>query len=192
MREIDSGLQAGLEAGNIVDRGMVLFALPSGNYGFWTGVGPWTYNGILWQGAGTLIQAQPVGQVTDGSAVPIVLTLSAIPNSALSPDVLSTIEAEAYKGAPVRLYKAYFDPDTRALITVRTVWAGTIDTIDHDYTIGGTYTLTANCESRALDHQKTGYRIRSDADQRLIDANDGFFKRVGVAGTQSITWGKAA
>ena len=40
--------QASLDAGRIVDRRLVLLNFASGLYGFWSGLGPFTYNGVTY------------------------------------------------------------------------------------------------------------------------------------------------
>jgi hypothetical protein len=193
MLDIDAATQASLDSGRIYDRALLLFMLPSGNYGFWSGTGPYTYNANTYVGAGRLLTATlSTEEVSDGTARELSIELSSIPNSGLTPDVLATIEQQSYKGRPVRLYQAFFDADTRQLLSVITRFAGSIDEIPHEYVVGGKYTLTANCVSRAIDHQKTGHQLRSTDSQKLIDAtDDGSFDRAATAGTEFINWGQA-
>ncbi len=193
MLDIDAGLQALLDSGRVVDRALLLFMFPSGNYGFWSGTGPRVYNGNTYVGAGRLLTAQlSTEEVSDGTAREMSIELSSIPNSGLTPDVLATIELESYKGRPVRLYQMFLDPDTQAEVGVVLRFAGTVDEIPHEYLVGGKYSLTAHCVSRAIDHQKTGHQLRSTDSQKLIDPDDdGSFDRAATAGTELINWGQA-
>ena len=179
-----------LDAGRIVDRGLILFDLPSGFYGFWTGAGPFVYGGITYVGAGSLIEVSAVSQVTDGSAVPVTVRLSAVDQSPLTPDVLITIESEAYHQRPVTIMTAYFDPVSGDLLSVEREYRGYIDQIVHEEQPGKPYTLLCNLESKARDYLKIGYLKRSDAVQRLIDVNDGSLVYAAFAGTQNVFWGK--
>lgn len=181
-----------LVAGRIISRGMLLFDFPSGLWGFWTGLGPFTYNTVTYIGAGSLIQLDNLEESSDGSATSFLLRLSAIPNSDLSPDRLQTIEAEAYHLRPVTVMTAYFHPDTNALLSVETEIRGYVDYIKHVNKSSGEYMLEGYCESKALDNQKTGYRSRNDADQKLISATDRSLKFAHNAHVQHIYWGRAA
>ncbi|MCL8385575.1 DUF2163 domain-containing protein [Xanthobacter aminoxidans] len=190
MRSFNATTLAKLDAGAIVTRGLLLFDFPSGLYGFWDGVGTLTYSGVDYVGAGRLISADAIGLVGDLSASSITLTLSAIPDAGLDPDVLATLEAEVYHQRPVTLSRAYIDPDTRALISVERVFRGYVDQVSHEYTIGGGSVLTCAVESRARDNTRKGWRTRSDADQKRIDASDGGMRHATIAGKQVIYWGK--
>lgn len=190
MRAFNAGTLALLESGQVATRGLLLFDFPSGLYGFWDGAGTFTYAGVTYVGAGQLVGLDAIGMVGDLSAPSITLTLTAIPDTDLSPDVLATIEDEDYHQRPATLSRAYIDPDTRDLISVERVFRGYVDQMVHEYTIGGTATLTCTVESRARDNTRKGWRIRSDADQKRIDANDGGMRHATIAGSQVIYWGK--
>lgn len=191
MKTFDSNTLALLASGRAVARDLMLIDLASGLYGFWTGVGVLTYQSIDYVGAGTLIQLEPYAAVADLSAVPLVARLKAVPDSALSPDVLATIESEQYHQRPVVSSRSYIDPDTRAVLSVERCYRGYIDRIEHEDQVGGGAVLVAYLESKARDHTKTGYRMRSDTDQRRINANDGGLRHAAVAATQEIVWGRS-
>lgn len=192
MRTIDASHQAAVNAGRVVTRAAVLFVLGSGSYGFWSGEGPWTFNTVTYIGAGKLISGRlSVPQSIDGQARFLDLKLSSVPNSDLTPDVLASIEAESYKNRPMRLYEVIFDADTRAQITVRIRFAGQISNIEHEYSVGGGYTLTAHCASRSIDHQRIGFAMRTQEQQLQIDPDDtGSLEYVATVGTEVIPWGR--
>lgn len=190
MKSFDSSTIAMLASGRAVSRALLEFTFPSDTYRFWTGQGVLTYSGNDYTGAGGLIDIQQIGGVSDLSAVPLLLTLTSVPNSDLSPDVLATIEGESWHQAPVKISRAYFDPDTRALLSVERFYSGYIDKIDHEDQIGGGAVLKAYLESKARDHLKTGYRTRSDSDQRWLNATDGGLTLAATAGVQDIYWGR--
>lgn len=177
--------------GEIVERSMILFDFPSGLWGFWTGLGPLLWNGVTFNGAGSLIEVEPFEAVSDLSSVPLVARLRAIPESEITPDVLATIEEETYHQRPVTIYSAYFDPATRALISVVAKYRGYVDQIEHEQREDGAYALAAHIESRARDHTKTGYRLRSDRDQQLIWPGDTGLRHAGLAASQPVYWGRA-
>jgi hypothetical protein len=189
MRTIDSGSLAVLQAGAYIEREMILFDLASGLYGFWNGIGTFTWNSIPFVGAGSLIRVEESEQNTELQAEEFSLVLREIPNSDLSPDVLSTIENETYKGRPFTGYKAWFDPDTRALLSVEVWTRGIIDTFTHRRS-EGVSELVCHIETRAIDYTRRRKRMRTDADQRRIDANDGGLRYVTEEG--EIFWGRTA
>lgn len=188
---LDAAIQAALDSGRIKRREFLKFEFPSGTYGFWTGAGPITYSGIVYQNAGSVIAIGGLSGMTDGAAVPIQVHLSSIPNSELTPDVLTGIFAEDYKFRPVFLYRGIYDPVTGALIADRWLrWSGFVDYIENVAEPGGPAKLIFYCESRRFDDQRTGYRMWSDEDQRKIDSNDRFFQNVTTAGKRAIDWGR--
>lgn len=188
---IDAATLAALNAGQANTRYMVLFDFVSGFYGFWGGHGTLSHNGVTYVGAGSLFSVEDIGQVTDGSAVPIVLVLNGMANSALSPDALASIEAETYHQRPVVIMTAYFEEDGRTLRSVETEYRGYIDRISHQHRIGGEAVLRFHLESKARDHFKAGYRMRTDADQGAIDANDGGLRHAIQAASVTVQWGRS-
>lgn len=198
MQTFDPATLAKLASGRIVKRDMLLFSFPSGFYGFWTGgKGKLTYQGVDYIGAAHLIKLEALAGSVGMAALAIQATMTAIPGTELSPNVLTTIEAEQWHQSPVVISRAYIDPDTRELLSVERMFRGYFDTLDHDETLAtdeqeGSYTLTASFESKARDHLKTGYRMRGDADQRRINANDASLRYVSTAGQQEISWGRVS
>ncbi|MFG1371483.1 DUF2163 domain-containing protein [Xanthobacter oligotrophicus] len=190
MRSFNASTLATLQGGRAVSRGLLLFDFPSGLYGFWDGLGVLTYAGLDYVGAGQVVSVDPLGFVGDLSASSLTIKLTAIPDSDLDPGVLATIEAEQYHQRPVTLSRAYFDPDTLAMLSVERVYRGYVDQITHDYTIGGEAALSCSVESRARDNTRKGWRLRSDADQKRVDAADGGLRHAAISGNQDIYWGK--
>lgn len=180
-----------LAAGRVVDRGMILLDLGSGPYGFWTGIGPFTYGGVTYVGAGSLIEVEGIRQASDLSAVPVVARLTAIENSDLTPDLLATIETEVYHQRPVTIMTAYFHPETYVLLSVEVEYRGYIDQLVHTESIDGQAVLEGHFESRFRDHQRSGYRVRSDADQRRIDPDDDGLAHVTAVATETILFGRS-
>ncbi|WP_375458891.1 DUF2163 domain-containing protein [uncultured Enterovirga sp.] len=184
--------QTALDAGRIVDRAMILFDLGSGQYGFWSGLGPFTFEEITYVGAGSLIALDGVRQTSDLSAVQVKATLTSIPDTALTPDILATIEAEQYHQRPCTIMTAYFDPDTAALLSVEVEFRGMIDRIVHTEAVDRAAVLECHLESRFRDHTKTGYRMRSDGDQRRINPLDDGLAHVATVHSEQILFGRVS
>ena len=189
-RSYNTAVQTALDAGRVVDRTLVTMHLGSGTYGFWSGMGPFSYNSINFVGAGSLIEIEGVQQTSDLSAVAVVGRLTAIENTDLTPDKLATIEAETYHQRPCSISTAYFNADTYALLNVEVEYDGIIDRIVHTETIDGRAVLEVYLESNFRDHQRTGYRMRSHNDQVRIDATDTGLRYVNSVGNEAVTFGR--
>ena len=193
MKSFNTTTLSNLVAGQIAKRDLILFDFTASGdtqHGFWTGQGPLVYNGVTYVGAGRLMQINPIGGSADLSAVALTGTLSAVPNSDLTPDVLATIESYVWHQTPVVVSRAYIDMDSRSVISVERMFSGYFDKLEHQEQIGTGYTLVAYFESKARDHLRAGPRVRGDADQRRVLAADTGLIYVAVAGTQQIAWGQ--
>lgn len=191
MQDIDPAVLAQIAKGAYTSTHLLLFDLVEGLYGFWGGHGPITVNGINYVGAGSLIEISQMNLGADLAASPLTVTLRALPETALTPDVLATIDNYGYKNRPAHLSLAYFDPVAGVIVTAFQWWQGYIDIIEHSQTVGGNYTLIGHLEPLSLDHSRIGYRMRSDADQKLIDPSDRFFEHAGTTATMRIQYGRS-
>jgi len=180
-----------LEGGRIIDRGMILFDLGSGLYGFWTGVGTFTFETVNYVGSGSLIQVDGIKQSTGLGAVQVVARLTAIENSALTPDTLASIESEVYHQRPCTIMTAYFNADTYVLLSVEVEYRGYVDRIVHTESIDGQAVLEVHLESKFRDHQRTGYRVRSDHDQKRILSTDNGLRHVTSVSHERVLFGRA-
>ena len=177
-----------LDEGRAEIRGLMRFEFGTGTYGFIRGRSELTWGGLTYVPGG-IVEVSDLPSAIGMTAQRFTITLSASHEDGLTPDVLRTIEQEDYRDRPVRIYDAYFHPDTGALLDVKGLRRGYVDIIEHIEDDKRGYTLVANCETRALDYNRTNGRMRSDADQRLIKADDGFFKHVSYAAEKQLYWG---
>lgn len=193
-RTIDPATLAQLRTGRVARTELILFDLPepTGQVGFFSGIGEMVWEGLTFKGAGTLFQIGTVGGSSEGQAVPLSIRLNGDARHGLDASVLAQIETVQYRGRPVYVWRAYLDPDSYALISVESVFRGKIDTISHNITEGGECFLDADVESNAIDLGRSGYRLRTDIDQRLIDPADGSLAHVQGTATQKIDWSKLA
>ena len=191
MRNIGTETLEAISRGDYANTWLVAFDLLEGIFGFWAGHGTLNFTGLDYVGAGSLITIEQLDMGVELAASAVTVSLRAVPESALSPDVLATIDNYGYKNRPVYLHLAYFNPQTGAIIAAYLWWQGYIDIIDHEEQVGGEYRLVARLEPRSLDHSRIGYRMRSDLDQRLIDPTDRFFEHAAVVGLESLPYGRA-
>jgi hypothetical protein len=176
-----------LDAGLMAIRGLARFDFGTGTYGFWTGASAEVINGLNYIPGGPIeFDAIPGSVGMDAQGMEI--SLAEAPADGLTPAVLSTIEAEDYHQRPVTLSDVYIDPETREVILIEPVYRGYVDTVEH--VDGPEAKMVAKCESRALDNSRSGYRMRSSADQQLISAGDRGFEHAEVAGKVEIYWGR--
>lgn len=177
------------DAGRIAVRGMMRFDLGSGSYGFIYAMQPFTYAGVTYVPGG-LIKVSDLTGTLGRTAQAFTVTLAASADTELTPAVLQTIEAEDYRDRPVTIYDAYFHPDTGVLLHVQALKRGYVDTIDHVADPSGGYTLTATCETRALDYTRRNARRRTTVDQARRAPGDKFFEHCAMRGREEIFWGR--
>lgn len=192
MLSINVSTQAALDAGRIIERGLILFDFSEGLYGFWDGAGPLVYNGVTYTGAGGLIEVETIDQGSGLDAIGVTVRLTSVPNSDLSPDVLATIENYTYHQRPCSIMAAFINPDNYTIMSVETIYNGYIDQVVHDTNIEGNAYIEGRLESRFRDHQRKGYRVRSDLDQKRIDGSDTGLRHVTTVATETILFGKVA
>lgn len=150
----------------------------------WGGYHNLTLEGQTFTGIGDRGIAQIAGGALGDAAQNITLTLSGI-----DPETLALLDAAEVSGAPAVLWRLIFDQSGTSLLDAN-VWArGRIDVLEREEQIGGTATITAQLETAARGLGRRGARMRSDADQRLIDPSDGFFKNVSFTGEKTLYWG---
>jgi hypothetical protein len=192
-RSVDAATLARLQAGTISRTEMLLFDLPSpsGLIGFFSGIGTFEWSGVTFTGAGTLFEIDTIGSSMDGSAVPLVIRLNGDARAGLTPTVLATIESVQYRGRPVTVYRRYMHPETYAELSTELIYRGKIDTMVHKIQEGEQAVLECHTENVLIDLARSGYRMRSDADQRLIDANDGSMRFTSTVPDFKIDWGSA-
>lgn len=148
--------------------------------------GHWVINldGNDYQPLGDRGTAQQTSGALGGVAQGMTLTLSGIEAAALA-----LLDASEVKRAPVVIRRMIFKGDGKTLLDW-SVWdRGKLDTLTRDETVGGPAAINVAIESAARGLGRSGARMRSDADQRLIRAADGYFKNAAYAGQKALYWG---
>lgn len=183
MKTLSPAALAALEAGDAIVSGAVEIACtpPVRVWGGWHQI---TFDGRTFLPIGDRSLVQVAGGALGDAAQNITLTLSGI-----DPETLALLDATDIKGAPAVLYRLIFDQTGTTLLDFD-VWArGKLDTLPTEEDIGGEAKIIAELETAAKGLGRRGARMRSDADQRLIDPADGFFKNVSYAGEKTLYWG---
>ncbi|MBO6507405.1 MAG: hypothetical protein JJ979_02780 [Roseibium sp.] len=193
MRTLEAATENLLAEGRFILRDAILFDFAEGQFAFWWGEGDFSWNGHVFVGAGSLLKVDPVNVASDGSPIELNVTLTAIPNTDLTPDVLGSIETYTYHQRPVRLYRFYFDPDTGAMVGAAPVvlFQGYVDQIPHEDSPDGDYSLVARLVSKSVDYRRTGHLKRGNESQKALNggSEDLFFEHAAEAGTVSVEWG---
>lgn len=150
----------------------------------WGGWHPLTFDGRTFDPIGDRGLAQVMGGALGDAAQDITLTLSGI-----DPETLALLEADELRGAPAILWRLIFDQTGNTLLDGHVWTRGRLDTLEREEEIGGTAALVARLETAAKGLGRRGGRMRSDADQRLLDPADGFFRNVSYAAEKTLYWG---
>ena len=152
----------------------------------WGGNGPINLPGeaepFLPVGDRSLVQV--AGGALGGAAQSITLSLSGI-----DPETLEVDDSDEVQAAPTTLWRLIFSGDGLTLLDAHVWQRGRLDQVVREDEIGGTATISATLETAARSLGRNGARMRSDADQRLVKANDGFFRNVSFAGEKTLYWG---
>lgn len=167
-------LEARLDEGRFAVRGLIKFEFGTGTYGVWNGTGNFVWDDVTFK-PNSLIGVDDIDLETGTGSAPLTIELPESADFGITPDMLASIEGHDYKGRPVTIYDAYFDPETRELLHVEPLHSGYIDFIDH-VVDSGEMRLVGHVETSALDNHRDGYRSASHADQQLLSPGDMFFE----------------
>lgn len=170
------------------------FVLGTNTYGFWTGAGPKTYNSILYNTGGSLIEMSSFDQNADGSVSECTLKLSASPDKGLDDDALMTFYDEDWQFGRVTIQLAYLDPDTLDPVGAILFIRGVIYEAPFRRGPGvGSY-IEARVVSQGIKLSENGGRYRNNATQIALDPTDTSLVDIGALGasiTKQIKWGQA-
>ncbi|WP_311269746.1 hypothetical protein [Sphingobium sp. WCS2017Hpa-17] len=149
---------------------------------------------FIWGGTGTLvidgetylgIDDRAIGQITGGgiggSQQSVEITLSGV-----DPEALELLNEAGLQQAPAKLYRIIADGSGRTILDCRIYKRGRLDKVEVIEEIGGLAKVSISIETAARGAGRSGKRMRSDADQRMIDPLDGFFKHTSYAASKVI------
>ena len=174
---------AALKSGDNIVAGAVRLALPE-PVRVWGGHGFQVLDGEVYQPLGdrglVKISAGAVGGAAQGATLEL---------SGVDPDVWSQIDLDELRAVPVVIWRLVFNGAGRTLLQASVFLRGSVDHAPLDETQGGTSVFRLTVEGSARGLGRRSERMRTDADQRLINPTDGSFRRVSYAGEKLITWG---
>lgn len=180
MKDFSAEALEALESGEAIVTGAVAFGLVE-PVRYWGGYGPLVIDGQAYVGVGDQATIEVSGGTLGGRAEGARLMLSGV-----DPDVAAQVTLRSLRGVSAVLWWLIFDGSGRTLLQASVWLRGRVDAVSLDETPGGTSTLVVPIEGSARGLGRRSERMRSDADQQLIEAGDTGFKRVSYAGTKTI------
>jgi hypothetical protein len=99
------------------------------------------------------------------------------------------LDADEIKGGAAVMRRLIFASDGKTLLDYDIWDRGRIDAVSTVETIGAGAAIKVSVESAARGLGRSGQRMRSDSDQRLINPNDGYFRKAAYAGEKMLYWG---
>lgn len=158
--------------------------MPGGDVRVWGGYGTITLDSEDYLGIGDRGLVSVTGAAIGDSEQNVALSLSGV-----EPELLALFDAPALQRSPAKIWLLTFDGPGTSMLDSQVYAVGRLDTISIDETAGATSTIAAQVETAARGLGRSGQRMRTDADQRLIDSSDGGFKAISFAGKKTLYWG---
>lgn len=165
-------------------------------YGFWNDVS--TYSAPVRDGrTGVTVDREFLG-LADGlsvGSIPLVADITVRTVDVTLPHLDDTVQAlvrgHNVRGAPIEIYRGYFDPNTRELVaTAKPRFVGYIDGAPIVTPKEGDQgSVTLHCVSTTRELTRTSSDVRSHDSQLARADDDDFYKDVGVVGDWDIAWG---
>jgi len=144
------------------------------------------FGGNTYKGAAGLGSISPIAD-QPGQVVGLNLSMSGTSSAILA---LAMDGAGTVKGTPVALRTAVFavaGDGALVLADAPLLWSGTLDTMSLSLD-GTTRTVAATAESKAIRLMRSIPWFYSNADQRLVNANDGSFSYIADQIGKPIVW----
>ncbi len=151
---------------------------------FWGGYGNLTIDSVVHIGLGDRFMLSETAGSLGGEEQGAVVELSAVDD-----DVAPLRALSGLRGAPVICRRLIFNATGSTLLETEVRIRGRVDHMPGEETPGGEAKFMLKIEGAARGAGRRGGRMRTDADQRLINGTDGGFKRISYAGEVTLYWG---
>lgn len=183
MRTYSAAAIEALATGNNIVSGAIKVA-STPPFRAWGGYGTLSLGGEDYIGVGDRGLVSVSAAALGDSAQNIELMLSGV-----DPDTVALLDATTIQRVGVVIWRLIFDGAGATLLDAQVYARGRLDNLGVTETVGGTSTIKVSVETAARGLGRSGQRMRSDADQRLIDPADAGFKAVSYAGVKTLYWG---
>lgn len=203
MRDISAGNYTALQNRILMPRDFIWFVVKDRSTGaavtdgYWSDVGsidaqlvdPDTGGTITrtFVGAGSLISISDIPLLSSLTVQNITVTLSQVADR-----VQNLVRGYECKQGKVEIYRGLFDPATRLMVAPAVPrFVGTIDEVPITTPKEGENgDVQLSCTSNTQELTRANPDTRSDASQKLRNANDGFFNDTTVVGSWLQFWGQ--
>ena len=167
MRDLSPAIQAEVIADTSAPILLVKIETNKGDVNAWTGIGELTFNGEIYQGAGTLGGVSAIEETADLQANGVTFSLSGIPS-----ELIATALGDVRQGLAAILWLGFMDVDTNALVgDPYELFSGLVDvpTISES---GETAAISITAENRLIDLERPRIRRYTKEDQARTDSSD--------------------
>lgn len=183
MKIYSDAAMADIRAGTAIVSGAVLIECAPPVL-VWGGDGPFTFASLTFQGIGDRGLAQLSSSAIGSAEQNMTLTLSRIES-----ENLKLFDASEVQGAAVTAWRLTFKGDGKTFLDAHIFRRGRVDDAPVQDVIGGGASISIVLESAARGLGRVGGRMRTDADQRRVKADDGFFRNISYAAEKKLYWG---
>lgn len=147
----------------------------------WSGVGPITWDGETWTGAGTLLSIEAIEETEGMKAVGTAFQLAGA-DAAL----LTLAEEEDYQGRRVRIWVGALDDAGVVVVDPVQIFTGFLDVMEPEEG-GETCIIRCTAENHLVALERPTGRVYTAEDQKMDYPNDTFFDEVAGLQNREIT-----
>lgn len=186
MKTFSAEALAAIASGDVMTSGAVQLGREPNQIRLWGGYGvlAWTGSGGAYLGIGKRGLVNASGGSLGGSEQGAELTLSNV-----DPDALAQVNLKSLRGQPAVLWRLIFNGTGARLLHAEIFQRGRVDRAPKEETPGGEAIIRVGVEGPARGLGRRSERMRTDADQRMIDPTANGFAAVAYAGEKAINWG---
>lgn len=166
MRDLSPDFLAAVRSASVSPAMLVSLDFEGSPVYVWSGIGNFGWDSKVWQGVGSLAQIAPIEEYSDIRAGSLQLTLTNVPNTALS-----SVPSLIFKRRTAKIFLAMFVGDTRELIGVESIFKGTMDTMSISRSPQSS-SIQLNISNELARLRDTGGSIYSDAHQQRLFPGD--------------------
>lgn len=185
-RDITTDLRTATESKVVYPIALLALEFPSATVRVWTGIGPLSWGGHTWTGAGDMGELSQIEETTEIAAKGLSVKLPGLPS-----DIAAASLTENYQGRAAKLYLGALNPDGTLVADPYLMLAGHMDQIEKEDS-GVTSTLTITIENRLIDLNRNRERRLTDEDQKRDFPSDPSFEFVNALQNRTLLWGNAS